>query len=383
MHQARAKIAQFWSNVQAFLFPALEEELGPLTPKHCEVVRILDLVRIEEFVPDAHGLPWRPARDRAAMARAFIAKAVLNLPTTRALLDRLASDPVLRRLCGWETPGAVPHESKFSRGFAEFVQSALPVRVHEALVQEYQAERLVGHISRDASAIEGREKPTPRPKEAAPPAPKRKRGRRKKGEAPPPPPPPTRLERQEGMTLEEMIADLPTACDIGCKRNSKGSVEFWVGYKLHLDVADGHIPVSALLTSASLHDSQAARPLAEMTARRVTNLYDVMDAAYDADLIRAHSLALGHVPLIDRNFKGDTEGRAEDEAEHRRLKLLHFVLPEEVRFQERTAVERVFARLKDEFGGRYVRVRGQAKVFAHLMFGLLALTADQLLRLIA
>ena len=36
--------------------------------------------------------------------------------------------------------------------------------------------------------------------------------------------------------------------------------------------------------------------------------------------------------------------------------------------------------MKDEFGGRWVRVRGAAKVMAHLMFGILALAADQILR---
>jgi hypothetical protein len=44
-------------------------------------------------------------------------------------------------------------------------------------------------------------------------------------------------------------------------------------------------------------------------------------------------------------------------------------------------VERVNARLKDEFGGRHLRVRGGAKIMAHLMFGILALSVDQLLRL--
>ncbi len=33
-------------------------------------------------------------------------------------------------------------------------------------------------------------------------------------------------------------------------------------------------------------------------------------------------------------------------------------------------------------GGRSVRVRGHAKVFCHLMFRILALAADQILRLI-
>jgi hypothetical protein len=46
---------------------------------------------------------------------------------------------------------------------------------------------------------------------------------------------------------------------------------------------------------------------------------------------------------------------------------------------ERTSVERADSRLKDDFGDRTVRVRGAQKVFAHLMFGVLAITADQLL----
>ena len=51
-------------------------------------------------------------------------------------------------------------------------------------------------------------------------------------------------------------------------------------------------------------------------------------------------------------------------------------------YQGRTTVEQFNARLKDEFGGSHVRVRGQRKVHAHLMCGLLVIFADQLLRLV-
>jgi hypothetical protein len=44
-------------------------------------------------------------------------------------------------------------------------------------------------------------------------------------------------------------------------------------------VADGDIPVTCLPTAALLHDSQAAIPLATLTARRVTSLCDLMDKA--------------------------------------------------------------------------------------------------------
>jgi len=54
----------------------------------------------------------------------------------------------------------------------------------------------------------------------------------------------------------------------------------WCGYKLHVDTADGDIPVSAQLSSAPFHGRQLAIPMAQMTAERVVNLYGLMDAAY-------------------------------------------------------------------------------------------------------
>jgi hypothetical protein len=251
----------------------------------------------------------------------------------------------------------------------------LPGRAREALIKQTHKDRLVGHISRDATAIEARGKPartTPAEK-----APKRKRGRPKKGEAGPAKEP-RRLERQVNMTLAAMLADLPTACAVGTKRNAKGHKTSWIGYKLHIDTADGDIPVSCLLTSASVHDSQAALPLATITAGRVTNLYDLMDSAYDAPEITQRSRALGHVPIIDPNPRRG--GKAEAEARARRC--AGHTLAEDIRFKERSAAERVNSALKDSYGGRFVRVRGHDKVLCHLMFGILALAAEQLMRLV-
>jgi hypothetical protein len=55
---------------------------------------------------------------------------------------------------------------------------------------------------------------------------------------------------------------------------------------------------------------------------------------------------------------------------------------ETICYNESSTVERVNARLKDEFGGRIVRMRGQAKVMCHLMFGFLALTANRMMILV-
>jgi hypothetical protein len=365
MHSLLQVLGSFGRVLQGHLFPALEAELGPLTDLQQKLVRTLAMLHLDGFVVVRHGR-GRPPHDRGAIARAFVAKAIFNVPNTRALLDRLQNDSVLRRLCGWETAKEVPDESVFSRAFAEFARDRFAEHVHTALIERTQKERLIGHISRDATAIEARERPVPKPKTEAPkPEPRYRKGAKKKKS----PEQMTRLERQCSgtMTVEQMLEELPRVCDVGCKTNSNGHKYVWIGYKLHLDVADGQIPISCVLTSASLHDSQVAVPLAELTAQRVTSLYDLMDNGYESDLIRQRSRELGHVPIIDAQKRGSQEPTM---APH-----------EAVRFRERTAVERVYSRLKDEFGGQYVRVRGWAKVMTHLMFGILALTVDQILRL--
>jgi hypothetical protein len=375
------QLMQFVRVLQVALFPMLQEELGPLTEKHRQLVAVLNMIRIEALIAGSCGGVGRPLKDRRAIARAFVAKAVYNMSTTRQLLERLACDIALRRICGWESKREIPHESQFSRAFAEFAETELPQRLHAALIEETQKDRLIGHISRDSTEIEAREKPVRPPVAPEPAQAARKRGRPKKGEALSTPEP-TRLERQATMTLPEMLADLPGECNVGCKKNSKGYVETWVGYKLHLDVADGQIPISCILTSASLHDSQAAIPLAEMSANQITNLYDLMDSAYDAQGIHDYSRRLGHVPIIDLNPRRDAAEKAELQAEEKRRKLLGCETAEDMRFHERTTVERVNGRLKDEFGASMVRVRGNAKVMCHLMFGIVALTVDQILRLV-
>jgi hypothetical protein len=380
----RESLSSYWEKFQGELFPFLEETIGFLTESHKALVTVMDMTRLEAFVPHWHGLPGRPLAERAALARAFVAKAVFNLPTTRMLIERVQADKTLRRLCGWSRPSEVPSESTFSRAFAEFADSELPSRVHEALIKQTHADRLVGHIARDSTAIEGHERlgRVDEPKATAPKPAPRKRGRPRKGEEPVAKPK-TRLERQVDMTLSQMLADLPRPCDVGCKRNAKGHQETWIGYKLHVDTADGDIPVSCILTSASVHDSQVAIPLATMTAGRLVNLYDLMDSAYDAAEIKTHSRKLGHVPIIDVNPRRDTALKQELAREEKRLKLVGHRLAEDIRYNERSGAERVNANLKDNHGGRTVQVRGPAKVMCHLMFGVLVIAATQIIRLVA
>ena len=374
----RTILSNYGFAFQRELFPTLEEELGPLGERYELFVTVLGFVPAEPFLTCWRGLPGRPQADRAALARAFSAKAVFAISTTRALVERLVIDGPRRRLCGWSQGAAVPSEATLSRAFSDFADSALPSRLHEALIDKTLQGHLVGHVSRDSTAILGREKPAPKPHQAA--TPKRRRGRPRKGEqrldkAP------RRLARQPSMILPEMLADLPRTCDVGVKRDARGHQESWNGYKLHIDAADGGVPLSCILTSASLHDSQVAIPLATLTAARVTNLHDLMDSACDAPEIRVHSESLGHVAIIDANPRSASR-KLERKTAARAQRTVGHVCAEQLRYRERTTVERVKGRLKDEFGARQVRVRGHPKVLCHLMFGIVALAVSQLMRLL-
>jgi Transposase DDE domain/Transposase domain (DUF772) len=382
-----------WSHIQGYLqghlFPWMREDDDPITEALGRLVTTLDVIGLEAFVAEPPRGPGRPPEDRRALARAFVAKAVLCIPTTSALIERLEVDKSLRRILGWERRAQVPSEATFSRAFAEFAQGELPDKIHAALIERTLGGRIIGAIARDATEIEARETPvqnkTDDGKDDPPapdtPPPPRKRGRPRKDEQRPKPEP-TRVERQVTQNLGEMLADLPTACDVGCKKNSKGYKETWTGYKLHIDVACGQIPVSCVLTSASVHDSQVAIPLMTITSARVSYLYDLMDAAYDAAAIHDQSLALGHAPIVDRNFRADHEGKAEWGREVERLKLIHMPDFHDPIYDFRTMAERVNARLKDEFGARFLRVRGALKVKCHLMFGIVALAVDQIIRVV-
>ena len=96
MNSVRASFASYWQSIQHALFPQLEHVLGPLTGKQQQLVQTLEVIRIEHLIPRYCRMPGRPPKDRAAMARAFVAKAVYDLPTTRMLLDRLDTDVVLQ-----------------------------------------------------------------------------------------------------------------------------------------------------------------------------------------------------------------------------------------------------------------------------------------------
>jgi hypothetical protein len=356
-------VSAIWSGIERSLFPAIESALEEeLSDGHKRVVQTLEITRIEEHVrPACWHRRGRPRKSRASIARAYVAKAVLGIPLTKGLREALLADRALRRICGFIRQSDVPSESTLSRAFAEFADTELGRRVHEALADLHVGDLVVMHVCRDSTAIVVREKPLQKPRQPKVP---RKRGRKGRND---PPRELKRVEKQRDQSPEEAFAELSMVCDKGCKVDSHGNHHYWVGYKEHIDWTDNGFPLTVRITSASVHDSQVAIPMAKYTASKYTILYELMDAAYDADHIHAAIQDLGHIPIIAISS--------------RRSKSAPLDPATERRYNVRSAAERGNSRLKDEFGCRNIRVRGAAKVHQHVMFGMLALCADVLMKM--
>lgn len=381
MTKSIPSVSKMWlkvRNLESTLFPYLEEVLGELTSKESKLIRILDFAQIEDFVSTV--AITNPPKNRQAIARAFVAKAVYNLETTRDLIDRLRADRTLRLICGWRYRYQIPHESTFSRVFALMAQTKVADKAHQKFIPEYLSDTLFFYNSTDSTAIEVREKPLRVKKE---PKVKKKRGRKKKDDLTQTAPQEEKLSiAQLSMnSTSQMMQSISTHSNRGGKINSKGNGYYWIGGKLHLGVVDGDIPITALYSSASVHDSQVAIPVINETSNRVDYLYDLCDKGYDSEAIKTFSVKKGHVPIIDINPRNSEETKMAIEA-NRMLEKMNFGTPMSGHYNHRSSVERVNSYLKDSFGCKHIYVKGGVKIASHLMFGVLALCIHQSIKLL-
>lgn len=369
-------LAKVWENIQSKL--TLLKTSRKLSPRHEKLISILELVRIEDFVPCNELRAGRPLQSRIAMAKAYIAKIVFKFPHTKQLVEHLLVDSQLRSICGWITSSKVPSESTFSRAFKEFSLISLPETAHEGLLKKAFANQIVCHVVKDSAPIEAREKHLKKKgssKERSQAIKAQQKKNKKLGI-------PNRRQRQlKEPDVDKIINELPILCDKGMKKSSQGYTKIWKGYKLHAAVDDNCIPLAVIITSASLNDSEVAIPLAIKASQVAFSLYDLMDAAYDHPEIKEHSISLGHVPLIDKCPSGTAE-KIEKEAEKERKKHLNFKTAEDKRYGERLPKERFNALYKDFHGGRNILYKGYSKISCHVMFGVLTLAASMIIKLI-
>jgi IS5 family transposase len=302
--------------------------------------------------------------DNVPIMRAFLARLFFRIATVEALRNRLLNDPNLRTICGFLD--VVPSAPTFSRRMAEFSSRPVMTETLNTMVGDHRKDTLIGHINRDSTAILARETPVNKKVDEKPRKTKFKRGRPRKNEVRPPKEP-TTLELQAGRSARNSLSKLQKDCAWGCKKNSQGKVSYWKGYKLHLDVDDIGLPITAIVTGANVHDSQVAIPMEKLTERKVRHCYSLMDAAYDAKPINDYIRSRERVPLIDPNKRKESEGRSFDPAEKTRYKI-------------RTTVERANAHLKDWLIPNQIFVRGYKKVSFLLMSAVVCLAALKILQ---
>lgn len=336
-----------------------------LTEQHRAFLAMLRVV--EEHLPELesrYGGRGRPRLEDQPICRAFLAKSFFQIEATSELLNRLRSDSSLRQICGFTV---VPSAATFSRRLKRFSDVQLMERMLQRMVSDYHEGLLVGHINRDSTPIVAREKAKNKKTEVRPTkTTKRKRGRPRKG-AGKAEKRIKRLARQKSMRPAKALRELDHECAWGCKRNSQGNVQFWRGYKLHLDVTDMGIPVTAVVTGANVHDSQVAIPMEKLTASRVTHLYSLMDSAYDAADIRNWINACGRKPIIDANKRAGGTAEPMDPATKRRYAI-------------RSTVERSNAHLKDWLLPSKLLVKGHKKASFCLLSGVVCLAAVKILQ---
>lgn len=271
-------------------------------------------------------------------------KSHLRLATARGVLDALRDGPNWRLILGLGDD--VPSEGCYSRRVAELEHKIDMSVLHGRLASAFFDGRLVCNLSVDSTPVDACEKPAKKPKKE-----KRKRGRKARGSA-------EEAEYRERARAEQELKELrdhgderkylgtlEKRCTVTGKRNSKGNMDWRIGYKAHLAVDDNGIPVAYAVTGACVSDMKPAIPLLRMADRRCAYLYALMDAGYWSEEIAGCARGLGKVPVIDA--RADRNGDKPEMDPAKRL-----------RYQARTTVERANSELKQCFLPDRLRSRG-------------------------
>jgi hypothetical protein len=271
-----------WSYIQGYLFPWMREDIDPITEALGRLVTALDVIGLGAFVPDQPRGPGPAARGPSRPCPSFRGQGgpgrSHNQRPDRAPRRRQvaasassAGGDARKFLPKPHFPGRLPN-SRAARSRQD------PRRADRACA------RGTHHlpIARDVTEIEARGKPVqmkandgkedhPAPDNPAPP---RKRGGPRKDEQRPKPEL-TRLERQVTQNLGQMLADLPTACDVGCKKNGSVShlviLNFAEGTHPGTEQRDARAPyiarLSAFRPSALIHGRAATARCASRSRR--------------------------------------------------------------------------------------------------------------------
>lgn len=251
--------------------------------------------------------------------RTYVAMTVLNLPSFAALIRTLGNNPYVAQACGIKSPDAIPSKFAYSR-FVRKLQRRKPgafvKNIMRALTRKcYETFPNFGKsVAIDATDLKAWSN-----------------GRKKRTSDP-----------DAGWVI---------------KADTAGKPKFTWGYKMHIMVDTTYeIPITANITRGNMHDIRGATPLLSQ-ARYITGKfypdYVICDAAYSSAKLRK---------VIKRQWKAEPIIRA---PKHHK-KFLGEETPEwQLIFNRRTAVERVFSRMKNHRRLNNITVRYLRKVTVH------------------
>ncbi|MFH1560013.1 MAG: transposase [Chloroflexota bacterium] len=262
----------------------------------------------------------------------LVAKYVMGLESTAALIRTLQNNPFIAEACGIPSPNCIPHEATFSRFFARLSKYQIAAKLKDVsrrlVRQHYQTIPGFGQrVALDSTTLRGwvnGGKPNPSDKEA-------------------------------GWSV---------------KKNTHGKTEFTLGWKLHLLVdCESELPIAANVSPGNAHDaSRASNVLSEarFTTSKFRPKYAMADKGYSGkplyNLIKRQYRAQ---PIIDPN--ASHKRYAADVAEMRQTAGWQAL------YRQRSSVERVNSRLKGQRSLNHITVRGIRKVTAHCYLSLIAM----------
>jgi len=266
-----------------FLRPLSEREVEFHNMYYC----VLELLSTEEKIAlDTKSVRGRKGFDLSSMFGIMLLKLHYRICTIKETLLTLEENGNLRYILGLDK---VPAESTVS-GALKRVETIIDIQnMHGVLIEAYRVvtdQSIVEHLSIDSTVIEVREKPvTPVRKKSKP----QKRGRKKKGSKEQEEYLKQKAE-EEALKQQYYLEDpklsfsrLENRCSLTAKKNSKGKMQWSIGYKAHFATDDHGVPLSYAITGASVHDSQCAIPLAKLVKQRLFFiLYVLGDKAYNS-----------------------------------------------------------------------------------------------------
>lgn len=276
-------------------------------------------------------------------------KAVFNFRCMCDTLDFIESNINIKTILGLIK---VPSNATISKRMKELDKALSIERVLAEVNQIFHKDRLTFNLSIDSTIIEARETPVKSEEKKE----KQKRGRKKKGSEEE-----ALYKEQQAETLKEheleengnvndYLQTLNNKCSVTGKMNSKGHMDWRIGYKVHIATDDYGIPVAFAVTGANVHDSKVAIPLLRLANDNCTYLYALMDGGYSSKRIEDFTYSLGKIPVID--FKADRNSIKRELAPIKRI-----------RYKARTTVERTNSELKANFLPNTLYARGVNAIF--------------------